>query len=188
MRAPGYRLSAHAIVSADDRMTDAAGAFPDALRNEADFASFQAALDQARLTLLGRASHEAAPNFRGRLRMVVTRSVSALEWHSEAWWWNPAGLALAEALAAVIPGGGDVAVPGGRDIFDLIGPAGFDSVHLARATGVALPGGRGMFSACETGTPVARLLSAGGLVAAAPVWLDAPAGISLTLWQRPAAS
>lgn len=185
MRAAGYRLAAHAIVSADDRMTDADGAFPDALRNDADFASFQAELDRARLTLLGRASHEAAPNHRGRLRMVVTRSVAALEWHSEAWWWNPAGISLAEALETVIPGGGDVAVPGGRDIFDLIGPDGFDQVHLARATRVLLGVGRGLFSACEAGIPATRLLAEGGLVAADPVWLDEPAGVSLTVWSRP---
>ncbi len=186
MNAPGYRLAAYAIVSADDRMTDASGAFPEALRNDADFAYFQAALDQARLTLLGRASHEAAPNFRGRLRMVVTRSVPALAWRDDAWWWNPASLPLAEALETVIPGGGDVAVPGGRDIFDLIGPGGFDTVHLARATRVRLGAGRGMFSPCESGTPADQLLRAAGLVARESVWLDPAAGVSLTLWQRPA--
>lgn len=186
MRADGYRLTAHAIVSADDRMTDGAGAFPDALRSDADFESFQAELDRARLTLLGRASHEAAPNHRGRLRLVVTRSVAALEWHSEAWWWNPAAVSLAEALATIIPGGGDVAVPGGRDIFDLIGPDGFDAVHLARATRVRLGAGRGLFSACEAGIPADRLLAEGGLVAGEPVWLDEAAGVSLTLWTRPA--
>ncbi|MGH2342450.1 hypothetical protein ACRC7T_13325 [Segnochrobactraceae bacterium EtOH-i3] len=153
-------------------------------RNEVDVASFQTALDPARLTLLGRLSHEAAPNHRGRLRLVVTRTVAALEGRADCWWWNPAGLPLAEALAAMIPGGGAVAVPGGQDIFDLIGADGVDEVPLARATRVRMGAGRGLFVACEAGLAARDVLAAGGLVADAPLWLDEPAGVSLTIWRR----
>ena len=51
-----HRLIGHAIVSDDDRIADAAGSFPDALRNRSDWTHFQAQLDRADLVLLGRAS------------------------------------------------------------------------------------------------------------------------------------
>lgn len=72
-------------------MADATGAPPEAGLNEADGASFQTALDQARLTLPGRLSHGAAPNHRGRLRPGAGRGPFAA---------CEAGLAAGDVLAA----------------------------------------------------------------------------------------
>lgn len=180
-----HRLHGHAIVSADDRIADAEGRFSDALRCEADWVRFQAALDRTALSLIGRASHEAAPNVKGRLRLIVSRQVRGLVRRADGWWWNPADLSLAEALARVLPEGGDVGVPGGQAVYDLVGAAGFATFHLARARRVGLPGGRGLFAACEQGVPAEEVLSAGGLVADPPVLLDAAAEVELTVWRRP---
>jgi len=51
---PHWPIVGFAIVSADDRIADAGGAMPDALRNEADWQRFQAELDASALTVLGR--------------------------------------------------------------------------------------------------------------------------------------
>ena len=115
----GHVIQGHAIVSADDKIADKTGLTPASLRNEADWARFQAALDGAAITVLGRLAHEANPNRRGRNRLVLSSSARRLERHDDAWWWNPAGLPLADALAEVAPVAGIVAVPGGRRVFDL---------------------------------------------------------------------
>lgn len=179
-----HALIAHAIVSEDDRIADANGHFPEALRNEADFAQFQAALDRADLSLVGRASHVAAPNVRGRLRLILSRGVAGLSRDADGWWCNPADVPLAEALAQILPEGGEVAVPGGQGVFDLVGPAGFAEFHLARAHGVRLPGGRGLFAACERGVAAEDLLRDGGLVAGPTKRIDPVAKVDLTIWRR----
>ncbi len=180
-----HALIAHAIVSDDDRIADADGRFPDALRNEADWKQFQAALDAAALTLVGRASHEAAPNTKRRRRLILSHRVRGLVEDGEGWWFNAADMPLGEALARLLPEGGTVAVPGGQAVFDLVGPAGFAEFHLARAHGVRLSGGRGLFSACEQGAAAADLLAAGGLVPGPAELIDPDAPVSLTVWRRP---
>lgn len=179
-----HRLIGHAIVSADDRIADAAGAFPDALRNAADWAQFQQALDAAALTLIGRASHAAAPNVRRRRRLVLSRGAMGLERRPDAWWLDPATVSLRAALEQLVPEGGTIAVPGGQGVFDLVGAAGFGEFHLARAHRALLPGGRGLFAACERGMPVAGILAAGGLVAGPEEIIDPAAGVGLTRWRR----
>ncbi|HEX2554943.1 MAG TPA: hypothetical protein VHL98_14685 [Microvirga sp.] len=181
----GARVALHgfAIVSDDDRIADAEGRFPDALKNDADWAYFQAGLDAADLTLLGRRSHEASPNLRGRRRLIMSRSVAALDRREDGTWWNPAGMGLAEALAALLPEGGHVAVPGGQDVFDRVGAAGFATFHLARARGRLLPGGRGLFAACESGVPAETVLAEGGLRPEPAFWLDEGAQVSLAVWR-----
>lgn len=180
-----YAFHGYAIVSDDDRIADAQGRFPDSLKNEADWAYFQAGLDRAAVTLLGRRSHEASPNLRGRLRLVMSRSAPALERRPDGWWWNPAEVPLEQALAQVSPAGGEIAVPGGQEVFDFLGARRFYSFHLARAEGCRLPGGRGLFAACEKGQPAEAILAAGGLEARSRRWLDEGAGVSLTLWTKP---
>lgn len=177
-------LIAHAIVSDDDRIADREGRFPDALRNDADWRQFQAALDRASLTLLGRASHEAAPNVRRRRRLIMSRRVRGLSQDGEGWWFNPADIPLAEVLGRLLPDGGEVGVPGGQAVFDLVGPAGFAEFHLARAHGVHLPGGRGVFAACESGVAAVELLAAGGLSAGPAEMIDPENAVSLTVWRR----
>ena len=180
-----HLLIAHAIVSDDDRIADADGHFPEALRNEADWQRFQAGLDAADLTLLGRLSHDAAPNVRRRLRLIVSRRGRGLARDGEGWWLNPADVRLSDVLAQILPDGGTIAVPGGQPVFDLVGAAGFDAFHLARRRGVRLPGGRGLFAAVERGVPAEAILSDGGLVPDPAEVLDHAAGVSLTRWRRP---
>ena len=180
----GYSFHGHAIVSADDRIADAAGATPKELRNEADWKRFQAALDSAVVTILGRAGHRANPNVMRRNRIVLSSAASRVERFAEAWWWNPAEATIEEALAVAAPGGGIVAVPGGRRVFDLFLDIGFDEFHLARAGRVEIPGGVPIFTAVGSGKTAESLLSASGLRSSAPEILDPAAGISLSVWRR----
>lgn len=182
---PSYRLVGYAIVSKDDRIADHLGVFPEALRNEADWAYFQAGLDRSDLTLLGRASHDAAPNNRKRRRLVMTGSSGGVEHDSAGLWrWNPRHMPLLEALRLVLPAGGTIAVPGGRDMFDFVGPANFEEFHLARARRCSLAGGRGLFSECERGVSAAALLDGGGLHPEPARWLDEAEAVDLTVWRR----
>ncbi len=185
MKAKAHRLHGHAIVSRDDRIADATGAIPEGLLNDADWAHFQAELDKAVLTVLGRRSHDAAPNRKNRRRLVMSRRKPGLQQETPVtWWWNPADVPLGEALRTLAPEGGLVAVPGGQDVFDHIGPAGFDEFHLARAHRCALPGGRGLFARCESGIAAETWLAEGQLRPLPTRWLDAEAGVSLTIWRR----
>jgi hypothetical protein len=180
-----HRLIGHAIVSADDRIADASGRHPEALRNDADWALFQAALDRAALTLIGRASHEATTNRKKRRRLIVSGAASGLELRADGLWLNPAEVPLRDALQRVLPEGGEVAVVGGQGVFELAGVAGFTAFHLARVRRVRLPDGRGLFEACERGVPAAAVLTAYGLVADDDVLIDPEAEVTLTTWRRP---
>ncbi len=179
-----WTVEGFAIVSDDDRIADAQGRMPRALMNEADWARFQAELDDSVVTVLGRLGHEAHGNPRGRLRMVVSSRVPALERREDGWWWNPGGLAWDEAIANVAPAGGRVAVPGGQPVFDLFLGIGYDAFHLTRASGVVLPQGRGVFKAVEEGLSAEALFARHGLSPAETVPVDPAAGVHLTMWRR----
>ena len=115
----GIEVHGYAIVSNDDRIADAAGAMPAALRNEADWAYFQAGLDRADWVAIGRASHEATPNVKGRRRIVLSRAARGLERRADGLWWNPRERRFADVMAELAPGGARVAVPGGQAAFDV---------------------------------------------------------------------
>ncbi len=183
-----HNLIGHAIVSADDRIADAAGRMPAALHNEHDWALFQAALDRSALMLIGRVSHDATPNRKRRRRLVVSAGARGLEERSDGLWLNPAEVPLASALAAILPEGGEVAVVGGQGVFELVGATGFAAFHLARARRLQLPGGRGLFRACEEGAPAASVLSGWGLAAGEEEMLDKGADVTLTVWRRAASA
>jgi hypothetical protein len=180
-----WTIHGHAIVSSDDRIADATGLMPPALRNEADWRRFQKALDAAAVTVLGRLGHEANPNLARRNRLVLTGSVKGVGRRAGVWWWNPASAPVEEALARAAPGGGTAAIVGGRRIFDLFLDFGYDAFDLARAGTVLLPGGVPLFSAIAPGSSAAALLAAHGLVAGQPQVIDNKAEVSLTLWRRP---
>ena len=182
---PGYRIEGHAIVSADDRIADPGGNTPPELSNEADWMRFQHALDKAAVVVVGRLSHAANPNTRRRNRLVVSSTAVCCERRSDAWWWNPAKTPLAEALGVAAPGGGIVAVPGGRLIFDLFRSVGFDAFHLARAEDVRIPGGVPVFSAVTADRSADDVLAGDGLVAGPSEILDADANVSLVVWRHP---
>ena len=173
-----------AIVSADDRIADAAGNMPLALRNDADWSRFQAELDASAVTVLGRLGHEAHGNPRGRLRMVVSTSVPALERRADGWWWNPAGIPWEDAILRVAPGGGRVAVPGGQGVFDLFRGVGYDEFHLTTARTVMIPEGRGVFAAVDAGDTASAVLARDGLTPGETIPVDPVAAVSLTVWRR----
>jgi dihydrofolate reductase len=181
---PSYRIEGHAIVSADDMIADADGNKPPGLDHPADWARFQAALDGAALVVMGRRSHEASPNPRHRNRLILSRGVAALENRGEGWWWNPGGATLEAALAEAAPGGGSIAVVGGREVFDYFLGVGFDAFHLSRNAGIALPGGIPIYGACGDGTPAETVLEDAGLKRGVREVLDAMAGVSVTVWRR----
>jgi hypothetical protein len=178
------QVHGYAFVSDDDCIADAGGSTPAVLRNDADWAYFQAQLDLSAVTVLGRLGHEANPNPKGRLRVVLSGSVPALERRSDGWWWNPAGIAWEKAIATILPAGGRVAVPGGRRVFDLFLALGYDEFHLTRAEGVRVPGGIRVFSACEDGETAESVLARAGLAPATRTILDPAGSVSLTLWGR----
>ena len=96
--APGSRLQrggmtaieihGYAIVSCDDRIADASGATPEALRREADWAYFQAELDRAALTVLGRLGHAVNPNPKARLGWWSPHRCGLVR-RLDGWWWIP---------------------------------------------------------------------------------------------------
>ena len=179
----GVEIHGYAIVSDDDRIADADGRTPDVLRNDADWAYFQDGLNRSALTVLGRLGHEANPNPRGRLRMILSTSSSGLERRGDGWWWNPGKLPWGEAIRTALPNGGRVAVPGGRKVFDLFLDIGYDAFHLARAEGTLVPGGVAVFSACESGESAEAVLAERGLKPENRQVLDPSAAISLTVWR-----
>lgn len=173
----------YAIVSEDDRIADTNGAMPPALQNDADWAYFQAELDRADWVALGRVSHEAMPNPKRRRRLVLSRQARGLERRAEAMWWNPLAQPWSEVGAALLPNGGRVATPGGQAAFDVFLAIGFNAFHLTRMRGVRLPGGRGLFAACDRGARAASVLAAAGLMPEAARTIDAAADVTLTVWR-----
>ncbi len=176
-------IHGYAIVSDDDRIADASGQTPDLLRNEADWRYFQAELDRSAAVVLGRLGHEANPNPKGRLRIVLSSSSAGLERRPDGWWWNPALMAWSEAIGTVLPGGGRVAVPGGRRVFDLFLAIGYDAFHLTRAEGTRIPDGVAVFSGCDGGWSAEAVLSGGGLEPGPRQVLDPAGPVSLTIWR-----
>ena len=179
-------IHGYAIVSDNDCIADASGRTPDILRNEADWAYFQAELNKSAVTVLGRLGHEAHPNPKGRLRMILSSSSSGLERRSDGWWWNPGTLPWDRAIQAVLPEGGRVAVPGGRQVFDLFLAIGYDAFHLTRAEGTYVPGGIPVLSGCRDGRSAEAILSERGLTPGERQVLDPVGSISLTIWRRAA--
>lgn len=180
---PNHTIDGYAIVSDDHCIADADGNMPDCLKNDADWAYFQAALDAAVVTVVGRKGHQANPNHKNRRRLILSRSVDAPEQRSDGWWWNPAGCDWASVQQQVAPEHGAIAVPGGRDVFDLFLQPGYSSFHLARAEGTLVPGGTKLFSGLDTTTPE-QLLATYGMKPDATTWLDRPARVSMTIWRK----
>jgi len=180
------RLEIHgyAIVSGDDRIADVSGAMPEALRNEADWTYFQAELDRADWVALGRKSHEATPNARGRRRLIVSKGARRLEERYDGWWWRPQAVKFAEVVSRLLPDGGRLATPGGQGVFELFLELGYTAFHLARAEMATLPGGRGIFAGVERGASADIVLRGAGLRPGVARWLDEPARVSLTVYER----
>lgn len=180
---PRIEIHGYAIVSDDDRIADETGRTPDALRNEADWAYFQAELNRSDVTVLGRLGHEANPNPRGRVRVIVSSSSPGIERRPDGWWWDPRKLAWERAIRSVLPYGGRVAVPGGRRVFDLFLAIGYEAFHLTRAEGAVVPHGVSVFSACDDGKSAEAVLSEAGLRPSPKRILDSSGPVSLVVWR-----
>jgi hypothetical protein len=177
-------IHGYAIVSDNDCIADASGQTPDVLRNDSDWAYFQAELNKSAVTVLGRVGHEANPNPKSRLRMILSSSSTGLERRSDGWWWNPERQPWTEAIRTVLPDGGRVAVPGGRRVFDLFLGIGYDAFHLTRAEGTYIPHGVPVFSDCEDDKRAEAILSAHGLNPERRQVLDPVGPVSLTIWRN----
>jgi len=177
-------IHGYAIVSDDDKIAAADGLTPVSLRNEKDWEYYQSALANSDLVVMARRSHELEPNVRGDLRLVLSREGTGLEQRGDAWWWDPARVSWEEAVRRVLPGGGEVAVSGGQVAFDLFLAIGFEAFSLSRASGVKLPGGRGVFSRCDRGVPAATVLGDAGLFLAETIPLDPEQGVTTNVWRR----
>jgi hypothetical protein len=177
-------IHGYAIVSDDDMIADATDQVPMSLRNPQDWEQYQAAQARSALVVFARISHQNEPNTRGDRRLVVSRSVAGLEKRDDAWWWSPAAVAWDEVAATLLPDGGEVAACGGQGVFDLFLSA-YDVFHLARARGVRLPGGRKVFSACETGATAEAVLQSHGLLRSETMALDPVQGVEMHIWRKP---
>ncbi|HEY9012481.1 MAG TPA: dihydrofolate reductase [Devosia sp.] len=171
-------IEGHAIVSADGMIADAAGEYPPALKNEADWAQYQRALDQAALVVTGRRGHERFPN-PGRRRLVVTHRVAQMgpdPNDKHATYWNPAGLPLRQALAELGISNGIVAITG---VFDLF-VTDYDRFVLSESNKLLIPGGTPCFAA---GHP-RQVLAGRGLRPIAVELIDPAAMVTTTVWER----
>ncbi len=176
-------IAGYAIVSDDDRIAGDDGFVPASLRNERDWDYYQRALARSDLIVFGHRSHDAEPNVRGDLRLVISSGAAGLEHRADAWWWNPARVSWAEVAKRLLPVGGSVAAPGGQAVFDLFLEIGFDAFHLSRAHGVTLPGGRAIFSACDAGLAAEAVLARAGLRLSEKIALDPEHGVEMNVWR-----
>ena len=174
----------YAIISADGWIADAAGAMPDALRIEADWVHFQNALDAADVTLMGRHTHEAAPNVRQRRRLVVSRSVRAmLKEHDGAWWVNADHVTPQSAATVVSGSTAEVAVVGGTGVFSwILDDARYQEFHLSVAHDVHLGVGVPLLNGAVGYDQAIQKLEGHGLVLKERRWLDQSAGLELLVF------
>ncbi|MDH3660236.1 MAG: hypothetical protein OEU92_09430 [Alphaproteobacteria bacterium] len=176
----------YAVVSANGFIADDRGCMPEALRFEADWDYFQAALDAVDVTLLGRHTHEAAPNAKGRRRLVVSRGVHAvIQENASTWWVNPREVAPEAAVAVVSASATEVAVVGGTGVFGwILDACGYDAFHLSIAHGVRLGAGRPLFDGASDLDAAIAKLEDRGLNAKRRSWFDRDAGLELLILGR----
>jgi dihydrofolate reductase len=170
-------------------IADAAGRFPEALRNEADKRFFHAGLDFAAGIALGRLTHEQEPNS-GRRRLVLTRRVASLAPDPadvKAMFWNPAGASFEAARLALGVRQGVLAVIGGAEVYMVFFALGYDAFHVSRANRVQLPDGRPVFPGIGERHSPEEVLRQHGLKPGPVRLLDPAAGVTLVTWTPPSA-
>jgi dihydrofolate reductase len=177
-----WRIEGHAIVSDNDCIADAAGRMPQSLKNEADWAYFQRHLDEASIVVTGRKGHDMHPNKPGRQRLVFT-SVAGTDGFSrqgDVSYLEPARYDFHQAIQAIAPDSGIIAVTGGTAVFDWFAKRRlFTAFHLARASGVTLAKGRPLFSGDG---PVEDRLASLGLIQESEQLLDARNGVFMRVF------
>ncbi len=183
-----HRIEGYVIVSSDGMIADASGQMPDAIHNDADQKYFQSGLDQAAVVVHGRHSHEGGLRSAGRKRLVLTRLIATLApdpAHPNSLLWNPAGCPLEEAIAALGVGDGIVAVIGGTEVFTMFLPF-YDAFHLSRAARATIPGGRPVFDEVGPHVTPEDVLARHGLKPGPRRDLDQRAGVTEVTWEREA--
>ena len=126
---------------------------PGSIRNlsgsSADQLYLRGVVDRAAVIVQGRNSGTGQPNWRERLRLIMTRKFASLAPHPDnpnARFWNPAGASLEEACLAVGCARGTVAVIGGPEVYSYFLQIGYDDFYLSRAENVYIPGGKPLFA------------------------------------------
>jgi hypothetical protein len=182
---PARRIEGYAIVSDDGMLAGADGVMPDALKFEADQRFFADGMDGVDVAVHGRHSHEGQPHSPQRKRLIVTRWVKAIGRDPDnalARLWNPIGMPIEDALAAIGESNAAVGVVGATYVFGLF-LGRYDVFYLTRAPGVRLPGGRPVFPQVPRQTPEV-VLAEYGLIAGPPQVLDPAKNLVVTLWRR----
>ncbi len=180
------RIEGYVIVSSDGMIADAGGEMPDSIRNEADQRFFQEALDHVAVVIHGRHSHEGGPRAAQRKRLVVTRQVAALApdpAHPNSLLWNPTGTSLENAVAGLGAADGPIAVIGGTEVFSMFLPL-YEVFNLSRAARAKIPGGRPVFDEVGPNATPDDVLARHGLKPGPRRDLDAPAEVSVVKWER----
>jgi dihydrofolate reductase len=183
---PAPRIEGFVIVSADGMLADARHVMPDALKFEGDKTFFTAALDRSDLIVHGRNSFEGQPNSPRRLRIILTRAVSALApdpKNRKATLWNPHGASFEQACHFAGMSSGTVAIIGGPGVFAMFMDR-YDTFWLSQAAHVRLPGGEPCFPGVGERSPQ-EVLAAHGMKPGEPLTLDAANDVSVTPWRRP---
>jgi len=166
-------------------LAEASGIVPDSLKFDADRHFFERGLDEVDVVVHGRHSHERQPHSPLRRRLILTRRISGTEVdpaNGRALLWNPAHVTFDEALAALGTPNDRIGIVGGPEVFGMFLDR-YDCFHLSRAPRVLLPGGRPVFPEVPRRSPE-EVLSAAGLVADPPVWLDPGKALAVVSWWR----
>lgn len=168
------QFTGYAIVTADGFIADIDHLMPTCLRHSVDFARFQAALDQSDLTLIGRATHDAAPNVKRRNRLIVSRYQHADDPENGHFWWQPDEISLIERVQSLPFACEHVAVVGGLGVFDLVfAQQSYDAFELTIVTNAKLHAGVPLFSGLAPSAEAGlRTLLEHGLKVSGEFWLD----------------
>lgn len=184
---PSHFFEGYAVVSADGYIADADGDMPGSLRFDADWTYFQSALDRTDLTLIGRHTHEAAPNVKGRRRMVFSRRIKeeVVQEDGNTTWIDPAKADPNAAITKLFGRVCHVAVVGGQGVFDwVLANPGFSEVHLSVAHRVRLGQGQRMFGEAPDLLAIFSLLEGRGMVLAHRAWFDREVGLELLVYKQ----
>jgi dihydrofolate reductase len=182
---PALRIDGYVIVSAEGMLANANRVMPDQLKFKGDKQFFTAALDRADLIVHGRRSYEDQPNSPLRKRIILTRTIGAVESdpsNPRAILWNPAGATFEAACDFAQLSSGTVAVIGGPDVFGMFMDR-YDTFWLSQAPRVRLPGGEPCFPGVPEKSPQ-QILAAHGLRAGDAQILDSANDVSVTPWRR----
>jgi dihydrofolate reductase len=180
-----FSVEGFVIVSADGMLADARHVMPDALKFDGDKTFFTAALDRSDLIVHGRNSFEDQPNSPKRMRIILTKTVSALApdpKNPKATLWNPRGASFEQACDFTGVRSGMIAIIGGPSVFAMFMDR-YDTFWLSQTAHIRLPDGEPCFPGVPKRSPQ-DVLAAHGLKPGEPLILDAANHVSVTPWQR----